>query len=118
MLYTNLVYHNNGKRQPISIVSTIAGYGKSRSGQVSDPVSFMTNLISSLSLANLIIVSPSMSGFISLPFLTAHPEKIKGYIPVAPVETGKYKTLYASIKVNYRCVSFFFLEFLLGGGEW
>ena len=78
-----------------------AGYGKSRSGQVSDPVIFLTHLISSLKLPDPVIVSPSMSGFISLPFLTAHPEKVKGYIPVAPVSTGKYKALYPSVKVSF-----------------
>ena len=94
------------------VYNSIAGYGSSRSGQVNDPVMFMTNLISSLNLANPVIVSPSMSGFISLPFLTAHPEKVKGYIPVAPVNTGKYMSEYASIKVS------FVPHFFLSGRRW
>ena len=78
----------------------LVGYGKSRSGQVDDPVMFMTNLVSSLDLAAPIIISPSMSGSVSLPFLTAHPEKVKGYIPIAPVGTGRYTSQYPSIKVS------------------
>ena len=76
------------------------GYGKSVPGEVADPVTFMTNLISSLNLGTPIIISPSMSGKLSLPFLTAHPEKVKGYIPVAPVFTGRYSSQYPSIQVS------------------
>ena len=76
------------------------GYGKSRSGQVNDPVKFMTSLLSSLDIAAPVIISPSMSGSVALPFLTAHPDKVKGYIPVAPVSTGRYTSLYPSIKVR------------------
>ena len=78
----------------------LVGYGKSRSGQVNDPVTFMTNLLSSLDLAAPVIISPSMSGSVSLSFLTAHPEMVKGYIPVAPVGTGRYTSQYPSIKVS------------------
>ena len=39
-----------------------AGYGKSVPGELADPVTFMTNLISSLKLGAPIIISPSMSG--------------------------------------------------------
>ena len=60
----------------------------------------MTELISSLDLTAPVIISPSMSGSLSLPILTAHPEKVKGYIPVAPVYTGKYTSQYPSISVS------------------
>ena len=63
----------------------------------------MTKLISSLDLSVPVIVSPSMSGSVSLPFLIAHPEKVKGYIPVAPVYTGKYASHYSAIKVSGGC---------------
>ena len=79
---------------------TLVGYGQSRSGQVNDPVKFMINLLSSLDFTAPVIISPSMSGSVSLPFLTAHPDKVKGYIPVAPVSTGRYTSQYPSIKVS------------------
>ena len=83
------------------LLSCKIGYGKSRSGQVNDPVKFMISLLSSLEItAPVIIISPSMSGSVALPFLTAHPDKVKGYIPVAPVSTGRFTSLYPSIKVS------------------
>lgn len=81
-------------------LSPLVGYGQSHSGQVNDPVKFMINLLSSLEITAPVIISPSMSGSVALPFLTAHPDKIKGYIPVAPVSTGRFTSLYPSIKVS------------------
>jgi abhydrolase domain-containing protein 14 len=60
----------------------------------------MISLLSSLEVAAPVIISPSMSESVALPFLTAHPDKVKGYIPVAPVSTGRYSSLYPSIKVS------------------
>ena len=77
-----------------------AGYGKSVPGSMEDPVAFITKLLSLLNLKDPVIISPSMSGRVSLPFFTTHPEKVKGYIPVAPVNTGRYKSNYPTIQVS------------------
>ena len=60
----------------------------------------MTQLITMLHLSQPVVVSPSMSGSFSLPYLTAHPGDIKGFIPVAPVMSGNFISKYPNIKVN------------------
>ena len=81
-------------------MSPHAGYGQSEGPKGIDPASFMKQLVSSLGLASPVIVSPSMSGGFSLPYLTAHPGKVKGFVPVAPVKTQLYAAKYPSIKVG------------------
>ena len=78
---------------------THTGYGHS-TGSLGDPVVFMTELISSLHLSSPVIISPSMSGTLSLPYLTTHPGNVKGFVPVAPVSTGNYNSQYPNIKVR------------------
>lgn len=50
-----------------------------------DRVTFLQNVIQAFSLSHPVIVSPSMSGFLSLPYLLKHWKSLAGYIPVAPV---------------------------------
>ena len=78
------------------------GYGQSEGpkGSIIDPASFVEQLISSLGLDSPVIISPSMSGGFSLPYLTAHPGKVRGFVPVAPVKTQLYADKYPSIKVG------------------
>ncbi|CAJ0959427.1 unnamed protein product [Ranitomeya imitator] len=38
-----------------------------------------------------VIISPSMSGLFSLPLLLQHPDRIRGFVPVAPVGTKSFK---------------------------
>ena len=85
-------------------VCVCAGYGESK-GAVKDPVAFLEEVLSLLKLHDPVIVSPSMSGKFSLPFLMEYPEKVKGFIPVAPVGTGTFVDKYPSVKVRYGSVS-------------
>ncbi|CAL1546146.1 unnamed protein product, partial [Lymnaea stagnalis] len=73
----------------------LPGYGKSIN--ILEPESnanFMMSLISTLGLHRPIIVSPSMSGGFSLPFIfddpTTSTERSMAFIPVAPVSTKKF----------------------------
>ena len=81
------------------------GFGKSRSVTHLDNVQFMIALIKHLD-AIPVIVSPSMSGMFSLPYLfdseveddvTA---RAVAYVAVAPVMTKKYKARYSSVEVR------------------
>ena len=40
----------------------------------------------------IILVSPSMSGLYSLPFLFSRQKSIAGFVPIAPVGTGSFST--------------------------
>lgn len=80
------------------------GYGQSTpSSPVGDSstAAFIMSLIKTLELGHApVIISPSMSGRFSLPFLTSHPDRVKGYVPVAPVSTERYKDKFPSIEVS------------------
>lgn len=85
-----------------AVAIDLPGYGQSpESPNLPRPVVFISELIKALHMDSqpIVIISPSMSGKYSLPFLTTHPEKVKGYVPVAPVDTGMYLEKLPSIKV-------------------
>jgi len=69
-----------------------------------EAVQWLTRLISKLRLRNLVIISPSMSGRLTLPYIFQLNEQqglIRGFVPIAPVGTDKINTDdYKKIKVN------------------
>ena len=75
------------------------GYGES-TGDISDAAGFLSELLALLKVQSPVIVSPSMSGRLSLPFLTSHPDMVRGFVPVAPVATETYIDKYPSIQVH------------------
>ncbi len=77
----------------------ISGYGNSKDvAKLSSKSAFIAAVVKTLNLNRPVIVSPSMSGGFSLPYLFDDPatalDKSRGFIPVAPVETGKYLEAY------------------------
>lgn len=46
-----------------------------------------------------VIVSPSMSGGYSLPFVVAQPARVAGYVPVAPVGVAQHRDALGSVTV-------------------
>ena len=62
----------------------LPGYGTSQNKFTSRP-EFLRELIEELNLQKPILVSPSMSGGYSLPFIVKYPEKLSGFVPIAPV---------------------------------
>ncbi|XP_049272826.1 putative protein-lysine deacylase ABHD14B isoform X3 [Rhipicephalus sanguineus] len=61
------------------------GFGNSPAGTITDKAAFVQHLLAALHLNNPVIVSPSLSGQLSLPFLVKHWQQMAGYVPVAPV---------------------------------
>ncbi len=59
------------------------GFGESEANDL-EPVPFLGALLDRLALDRVVLVSPSMSGRFSLPFVVARPERLRGYVPVAP----------------------------------
>ncbi|XP_020854575.2 putative protein-lysine deacylase ABHD14B isoform X1 [Phascolarctos cinereus] len=53
------------------------------------PSSFLQAVLEALELGSTAVVSPSLSGMYSLPFLTAPSTQLCGYVPVAPICTDK-----------------------------
>lgn len=57
-------------------------------------------MVDALDLGSPVVISPSLSGMYSLPFLTAPGSQLRGYVPVAPICTEKISTAdYAGVKV-------------------
>ncbi|XP_067855112.1 protein ABHD14B [Heptranchias perlo] len=54
------------------------------------PDSFLMSVLEGLALGPVVIISPSLSGMYSLPFLFGHNGMVKGFIPVAPICTEKF----------------------------
>jgi pimeloyl-ACP methyl ester carboxylesterase len=55
-----------------------------------DPRTFLADLIGQLNIGRPVVISPSRSGNLSLPLILDHPEKVSGYVPIAPVGAKEY----------------------------
>jgi pimeloyl-ACP methyl ester carboxylesterase len=80
------------------IALDLPGYGKS--DRISTyQTEVLPKLFEKLNLKGAILVSPSMSGTYSLPFLVDHSEQLQGFVAVAPVGIMKMSQKLAEIEV-------------------
>ncbi|MGH0191769.1 UNVERIFIED_CONTAM: hypothetical protein FKN15_074199 [Acipenser sinensis] len=89
-----------------AVAIDLPGLGNSKEAkapaQVGEPApgSFLKQVSEGLQLGPAVVISPSLSGMYSLPFLFQHNELVKAYIPVAPICTEKFTAeQYSSIEV-------------------
>jgi len=69
----------------------LPGYGESPTPSSNiDKITFLKDVITDLGIEKPVIISPSMSGVYSIPFLMNNPDDLRGYIPVAPVIPSEY----------------------------
>ncbi|KAB7494376.1 Protein ABHD14B, partial [Armadillidium nasatum] len=66
----------------------LPGYGETKS-TVGDKGNYLKEFIDRMKLQNFIIVSPSMSGGFSIPYIIKNSKDLDGYVPVAPVHTNE-----------------------------
>ncbi|XP_053577095.1 protein ABHD14A [Bombina bombina] len=78
-----------------AVAVDLPGYGDS---MLSQPLSsergrteYLLHIMESFGMRQPIIISPSMSGMFSLPLLLQHPDRLKGFVPIAPVGTKSFK---------------------------
>jgi len=67
----------------------LPGSGKSP-GWMVDPKTFLAELIDQLEIERPVVLSPSRSGNLSFPLILEHPEKVSGYVAIAPVGVQQY----------------------------
>ncbi len=73
-----------------AVAVDLPGHGES--GQVSaEPQRFLADLLDALALERPVLVSPSMSGRYSLPFCARSPERLSGFVAVAPAGVGRVR---------------------------
>jgi len=72
-----------------AVAVDLPGFGRSKGAQA-NPGRFLESLLPALDLERPIIVSPSMSGRFSFPFLLAHPDRVAGFVAVAPVGAPEF----------------------------
>jgi abhydrolase domain-containing protein 14 len=71
-----------------AIALDLPGYGASAAGPPLDLAQF----IADEKLEKPVVLAPSMSGGVALPFVTAHPEQVSGFVAVAPVGLPVYES--------------------------
>lgn len=81
------------------IAVDLPGYGESKQASVQDKAGYLLALLTHLNANKPFLVSPSMSGGFSIPFIIQNPESLSGYVPVAPVGTQKDKAKYHELQV-------------------
>lgn len=81
------------------IAVDLPGYGESKNAAVQDKAEYLRSLLVQLDANKPIMVSPSMSGGFSIPFFIQNPEGLAGFVPVAPVGTGRNKLNYPNLQV-------------------
>ncbi|MDJ0554859.1 MAG: alpha/beta hydrolase [Microcoleaceae cyanobacterium MO_207.B10] len=86
------------KRGYRAIAVDIPGYGLSQRISVSS-FSFLLELLNIFHLHQPILVSPSMSGGYSLPFVINHPDKLSGLVAISPVGIKRFQDELEGIKL-------------------
>lgn len=70
------------------------GYGKSPDSEAlktdQNRVDLLSRFMESLGVRSAVLLSPSMSGHYSIPFLMKNNAQLQGFIPIAPVGTRSY----------------------------
>ncbi|XP_048813321.1 putative protein-lysine deacylase ABHD14B [Lagopus muta] len=93
-LHTMAVLADAGYR---AVAVDLPGLGRSKDAVAPAPVgqpapgAFLKAVVEALGLAPAVLVSPSLSGMYSLPFLFQHGHLLKAYVPVAPICTEKFE---------------------------
>jgi abhydrolase domain-containing protein 14 len=72
-----------------AVAVDLPGFGESKALRADDD-QFLGKLVAALGLDRPVIVSPSMSGRFSFPYVLAHPEAVAGFVPVAPAGAVEY----------------------------
>ena len=71
------------------IAPDLPGFGRTPSNPLSNE-EFLAAFLNARGLAAVALLSPSMSGGFSLPFVASHPERVTAFFPVAPAGVERF----------------------------
>jgi len=73
-----------------TVAVDLPGFGQSEHVG-GNPLTFLLDLLERLHLSKPILISPSMSGIYSLSLVVGYPDKLTGFVAVAPVSLSSYE---------------------------
>ena len=94
--FTSKTWHDLGTLHQLAdagyhvVALDLPGYGDSESSALAAEVYLSRALETLLADRDVVVVSPSMSGRFSLPFVARHSDRVAGYVPIAPVGISRY----------------------------
>lgn len=77
----------------------LPGYGRSEVTPI-ETERFLGEVMAALGIEKAALVSPSMSGQFSFPLVVRSPEKVTGFVPIAPAGSDRYLRLLKKVKVR------------------
>lgn len=87
-----------------AIAVDLPGFGESEPASTSRPKVWIGELLDQLKLESLVLLAASMSGRYALPFITSQPERLAGFVAVAPVGIPAYREQLHQITVPVLAV--------------
>ena len=82
-----------------AVAIDLPGFGASAPGEL-ERADVLPRVVQALGVEQVVLVSPSMSGTFSLPFVLDHPESVLGYVPIAPAGLGPYRERLGEIHIS------------------
>jgi len=72
-----------------AVAIDLPGSGKSPGWRL-DPKTFLLDLIAQLDIGRPVVLAPSRSGNVAFPLILEHPDKVSGFVGIAPVGAKEY----------------------------
>lgn len=107
--FSSTTWHDIGTMQKLAdagyraIAIDLPGFGRSESNG-GLPEKWLGDLFDVLDIEKPVVVSPSMSGQYALPLITREPDRLRGFVAVAPVAIMEYKDQLKQITVPVLAV--------------
>ncbi|XP_067142637.1 putative protein-lysine deacylase ABHD14B [Centruroides vittatus] len=80
-----------------TVAIDLPGFGNSPNAKV-EKQTFLSKVVKTLNLNNPVVISPSLSGLFSLPYMLRNWPEMGGYVPVAPVGTDLLENIDVSLQ--------------------
>lgn len=75
-----------------AVAMDLPGFGNTPPMEIGkmNKADFLLTFLNTVRLQTPVMISPSMSGQFSIPFVMLHSQRLKGFVPIAPVGTNAY----------------------------